>query len=157
MAHYRIATGADLQTVDNLLRRLAQDLDDPYRASLDGLQHALFSQSPSCFALLAEQGGRPCGIGLAAPVFSTMRGGCGVYVSDLWVDDHCRGQGIGVGLLSGIADHAASIWQALFLKLAVYADNTQAQKFYENLGFDTITGEAVMAIDINKLKQRGTT
>jgi len=40
--------------------------------------------------------------------------------------------------------------------LAVYADNTQAHKFYERLGFETITGEAVMAIDMTTLTQQGT-
>lgn len=156
MPDFRIAQPADLQMVDTMLRRLAQDLNDPYRATLDALSRALFSDAPTCFALLAEHEGRPCGLGLAAPVFSTLRGGCGVYVSDLWVSDDTRGQGIGAGILSGIAGHAASVWQAVFLKLAVYNDNTRAKRFYENLGFDTIMGEAVMAIDIETLIQRGT-
>jgi len=156
MPVFRIAQSADLQVVDAMLRRLARDLDDPYRATLNGLNHALFSDAPTCFALLAEQDGQACGIGLATPVFSTMRGGCGVYVSDLWVSDHIRGQGIGAALLSKIAQHAASAWHAVFLKLAVYADNTQAHRFYERLGFETITGEAVMAIDMTTLTQQGT-
>ncbi len=156
MPDIRLATPEDLHKVDEMLRRLARDLDDPYRATLAGLQHALFSDAPPCFAMLADHDGTACGIGLAAPVYSTMRGGCGVYVSDLWVSDEKRGMGIGAQILSEIAGHAAAIWHARFLKLAVYAENTRAQKFYETLGFDAITGETVMTIDVKTLKQGAT-
>lgn len=152
---YRVAAGDDLDTVDRLLRQLATDLDDPYTATRNSLKKALFSTCPPCFAILAEYDRSPCGIGFAAPVFSTMRGGCGVYVSDLWVAADRRGLGIGQGLLSQIADQAKSLWDARFLKLAVYDDNPKAHKFYQELGFVTVTGECVMTIETETLAHRG--
>jgi ribosomal protein S18 acetylase RimI-like enzyme len=81
--------------------------------------------------MLARQGDDPVGALLASPLFSTTRGGLGLFVSDLWVDANTRGQGLGQRLLA----HALREWSPVFVKLAVYHDNAAAHAFYTHTGF----------------------
>lgn len=46
-----------------------------------------------------------------------------------------RGSGIGRALLRTSAKIGASKWKSEFVKLTVYADNTDAAQFYDRLGF----------------------
>jgi ribosomal protein S18 acetylase RimI-like enzyme len=71
----------------------------------------------------------------------------GVYVSDLWVADTARGQGLGKRLLSAVAEDAGTVWNAGYLKLAVYDDNDGARAFYDRLGFAPMADETIMLLD----------
>ena len=68
---------------------------------------------------------------LASPLFSTTRGGAGLFVSDLWVDAGLRGTGLGQRLLAC----ALREWEPAFVKLSVYDGNESAQGFYASAGF----------------------
>ena len=151
------ATTADADALDTALRRLAADLDDPYRANADRLAAALSGPEPACHALMARPAGaadQVAGVALFAPQFSTIHGVTGVHVSDLWVAPERRGTRLGVRLLASVRDHAARRWGAGFMRLAVYADNTRARAFYDRLGFRpnpeetylTLTGPALAAL-----------
>ena len=101
--------------------------------------------------------GRTLGVLQASPVFSTTRGGTGLYVSDLWVDGEARGEGLGQRLLAASLDLAPDSWTPIFLKLAVYHDNPDARRFYERLGFAPREGETVFdlrAPALDKLRDR---
>jgi len=54
-------------------------------------------------ALLAESGGRPVGFALFFPNYSTWEGRPGLYVEDLFVEPHARGQGLGRMLMAALA------------------------------------------------------
>ncbi|MFC6658398.1 GNAT family N-acetyltransferase [Roseibium salinum] len=112
------------------------------------------SDSPAFFALVASrQGdGRTLGVLLASPVFSTTRGGAGLYVSDLWVAGEARGASLGERLLAAAPDHAPKSWTVTFLKLAVYQDNPRARGFYERLGFRPREGETVFDLEEPELQ-----
>ena len=73
--------------------------------------------------------------------------GCGgAYVSDLWTAPAARGQGLGARLLASVARDTSKVWQAGFIKLAVYHDNPRAVAFYQRLGFDQLDEESAMRI-----------
>lgn len=120
-------TRADVPMLHHALSQLSSDLGDAHLASLDSLTQA----SDTWRALLAVEGTIPVGALLATPLFSTTRGGLGLYVSDLWVDGRLRGQGLGARLLA----QALNEWSPVFVKLATYQDNASAQAFYSRLGF----------------------
>jgi len=125
------------------LTRLSADMGDTHAASLDNLLRHGFSKEPAFFGLLALQDEKTVGALIASPVFSTTRGGAGLYVSDLWVAAETRGAGLGKRLLAAALDHAPETWTVTFLKLAVYHDNPDARRFYERLGFEPRQDETV--------------
>ncbi|GGH41804.1 Ribosomal protein S18 acetylase RimI [Cribrihabitans marinus] len=142
----RPAVVADLTAVESALMSLSRDLEDPYRAGTDALRQALFGAHPAAWAQIADSAAVPAGIVLFSPVFSTVRGGAGVYVSDLWVDSTERGDGMGPALLQSAAEKAAAIWGARFMRLAVYPDNMRARALYDELGFEPVEAETVMVL-----------
>ncbi|WP_050527812.1 GNAT family N-acetyltransferase [Pseudorhodobacter aquimaris] len=119
-------TKADIPMLHQALAQLSQDLGDQHMASLA----ALTAAAPLWRAILAVDEA-PKGALLATPLFSTTRGGVGLYVSDLWVSAEARGQGLGQRLLSA----ALQQWRPVFIKLSVYDDNTRGRAFYERAGF----------------------
>ncbi len=155
----RRAERADADRLHEALRQLSRDLDDTHVAGLDELLRHGFSGTPAFIALLAirETDGRTLGVLLASPVFSTTRGGTGLYISDLWVDGAVRGERLGQRLLAASLDLAPESWSPVFLKLAVYDDNPDARRFYERLGFEAREGETVFDLKgtaLDKLRKR---
>jgi ribosomal protein S18 acetylase RimI-like enzyme len=143
----RAAAEADLERLDAGLRRLSEGLGDGHRARVGDLRRAGFGAHPAFRALLAEAGDALVGVVLFSAIFSTMRGAAGLYVSDLWVADEARGQGLGQGLLTAAAREGERLWGARFLRLVVYDDNAEAQRFYRRLGFGTDSREILMTLD----------
>jgi GNAT superfamily N-acetyltransferase len=121
----------DVGLLHQALTQLSRDLGDTHMASVSALEAAGFGASPAWLALLARRGDVPVGALLASPLFSTTRGGLGLFVSDLWVDAGQRGQGVGQRLLG----HAVREWAPVFVKLSVYDDNLGGHAFYTRAGF----------------------
>ncbi len=125
------------------LRHLSDHLGDAHRADAKGLGAALFGPHPFALGLMAEDG---TGALLAMPVFSTIHGGAGLYVSDLWVAEAARGSGMGRRLLSAALNQ--TLWGAPhFLKLTVYDDNPAARAVYDRLGFAPQDADKVMLLE----------
>lgn len=143
----RRAEAADAALLDRALRQLSGDLGDPHRAGLADLRRAGFGASPVFLAMLAEKDGVLGGAVLASPLFSTTRGGAGLYVSDLWVAAEGRGQRLGARLLAAARDEGARLWQARFLRLPVYRDNARAMAFYQRLGFRVLEEERMVVLE----------
>ncbi|GAB4518994.1 MAG: GNAT family N-acetyltransferase [Roseibium sp.] len=147
----------DTGRLHEALKRLSADLGDHHVASAEDLLRHGFSEPPAFFALLATRSGETVGALLASPVFSTTRGGAGLYVSDLWVAEEARGAGLGTRLLAAALDLAPATWTVTFLKLAVYHDNSDARRFYERLGFVARTDETVLDLQgpaLDNLRKR---
>ena len=139
----RSAKSEDIAHIDNMLRALSEELGDRHVATIDTLHQAGFGKTPAFHALLAltSEDNKAAGIALYSPLFSTTIGGAGVYLTDLWVAPAQRGTGLGSRLVAATAIDAAERWQARFVKLAVYADNSSAIAFYERLGFIASSSE----------------
>ena len=136
MAEFRaVETEDDLTLLDAALRQLSADLGDPHNAGLDALRAGLTGAIPAAYGLLAVEGNL-IGATLFGPMFSTVRGAAGVYVSDLWVTEAARGKGLGRALLSQVARRAGMLWRAEWMMLAVYAHTPASRRFYERLGFE---------------------
>lgn len=135
-----------MEALNAALIKLSNDLGDTHRAGANVLRQALFAPQPSVWAQVAGGSSRLCGVVLYSPVFSTVRGGAGAYVSDLWVDSSARGKGLGSALLKHAANRAASLWGCVFMRLAVYHHNTKARSLYEELGFEPAKDETVMVL-----------
>jgi ribosomal protein S18 acetylase RimI-like enzyme len=71
---------------------------------------------------------------LALLTYSTWRDAKGLYVVDLFVDGRARNGGVGVKLLREAARRGRARG-ARFIKLEVDRTNTDAERFYERLGF----------------------
>ena len=141
----RRADRNDAERVHAALSQLSADMGDTHVANLDDVIRHGFSETPAFIALLAtrDADGRTLGVLQASPVFSTTRGGTGLYISDLWVDTAARGEGLGQRLLAASLELAPVNWKPVFLRLAVYGDNPDARRFYERLGFEARRNETV--------------
>lgn len=126
---------ADFADFVAALRGLARDLGDRFRATEESLEAALFGPARFAVAHLARVGREVAGAVFAQPYFSTVGGGAGVYVSDLWVAPAHRRRTLGRSLLARAAQDGAARWDARVLKLSVYADNERALDFYARMGF----------------------
>ncbi|MFP4326550.1 MAG: GNAT family N-acetyltransferase [Paracoccaceae bacterium] len=148
----RIATPPDAAALGAGLERLSADLGDAHRATAEELAQAMAGPVPPFRAQLAGSGAPPGGVVLYSPVFSTVAGGAGLYVSDLWVAEAARGSGLGRRLLAAAARDARAQWGAGFLTLAVYEDSHRARAFYARLGFRPMTGQTRMILEEAGLK-----
>jgi len=131
---------ADLARLEAALRSLSADIGEDYTTDSATLAAALTGPQPAAYAILALQGDQTLGAAMFSPVFSTVRGAAGVYVSDLWVSGDARGQGLGAGVLAQAMREGTTRWQATWLKLAVYDHSHDAQQFYKRLGFEPAQG-----------------
>lgn len=139
-------THKDVPLLEEALQHLAADLGDVYSADQPALAQAVCGPQAGCFALLATRDGRPMGAALSSPVFSTMRGGAGMFVSDLWVAESARGKGLARRLLAATLREGARRNAGRFLKLTVYQDNPKARAVYDRLGFAAQAGETNMIL-----------
>jgi ribosomal protein S18 acetylase RimI-like enzyme len=151
----RLAERADAPRLNAALQKLSQTMGDTHRADDLAIAEAGFGKTPAFYAELAEEGDQIVGVAVYSPLFSTVRGKAGVYVSDLWVDEAARGQRLGVRLLEAVRDDAKARWGAGFLRLVVYDDNPRAVSFYAGLGFRSSTGETVMTLEDSALTAMG--
>jgi GNAT superfamily N-acetyltransferase len=102
----RPATPADLDTIIELVRGLAEYERDPDAVTLDRDEFAahLFGPHPYAEVILAESGaGESAGFALFFHNFSTWTGKPGIYLEDLFVRPALRGQGHGKALLVELA------------------------------------------------------
>ncbi len=140
------AGAGEIPLLDSALRQLAVDLGDPYLSDTSALEAALCGEAPCCLALLATRRSAVLGTVLASPVFSTMRGGAGLFVSDLWVATSARNQGLARRLLAATLREGARRGSCGFIKLSVYHDNPAARASYDRMGFTAQTGETNMVL-----------
>ncbi|AVO36902.1 GNAT family N-acetyltransferase [Pukyongiella litopenaei] len=146
-ASIRQAVRSDAERLDAALAALAGDLGDPYRATPAGLERAGWGRAPAFRAQIAEAGTDLAGLALYSPGLSTVMGGPGLYVSDLWVAPGHRSDGLGQRLLAAAFADAAHVWGACFLRLQVYDRSPAARRFYDRLGFVPSTGHTDLFLD----------
>jgi len=148
MSDYQIrpATREDVNRLHDALAALSAHMGDTHAATAAMLERHGFGQEPAFHALLAENGDHLAGVVVFSPLFSTVQGCPGLYVSDLWVSPQARGSGLGRQLLAASLTSARNKWGAAYLKLAVYHDNHAAAAFYEKLGFVETTAERYLML-----------
>jgi GNAT superfamily N-acetyltransferase len=132
----RASTEADLDTIIELIRALADYEREPEAVRLDRevLRGHLFGPRPYAEVILAETDtGESAGFALFFHNFSTWEGKPGMYLEDLFVRPEYRGHGYGKALLSELARLAVERGCAR-LEWAVLDWNEPSIQFYKALG-----------------------
>ncbi|HEY0191095.1 MAG TPA: GNAT family N-acetyltransferase [Kofleriaceae bacterium] len=151
----RLATSADVPTISGFIRALAryEKLEHEVVADEDQLRATLFGPRPAAEIVIAELAGVPAGFALFFPSYSTFLGKPGLYLEDLFVDPELRGRGIGVALMSALAQIAVARNYGRF-EWSVLDWNEPALQFYRSLGaapqsewtVQRMTGEPLAAL-----------
>jgi GNAT superfamily N-acetyltransferase len=133
---HRPATEADLDTIIELIRGLAEYEREPDAVHLDPDELRAYLFGPRTYAeiLMAEtEAGENAGFALFFHHFSTWEGKPGIYLEDLFVRPEYRGHGYGRELLTAVARLAVQRRCARF-EWAVLDWNEPAIGFYRKLG-----------------------
>ena len=129
------ATERDVAVILDLIRQLAEyeRLADRVTATEDQLRRTLFSARPAAEVLLAAVDGETVGFAVFFSTYSTFLAKPGLYLEDLFVKPHARGQGIGTALLARLAQLAVER-DCGRVEWTVLNWNEPSIRFYESLG-----------------------
>ncbi len=137
MAEIRIepATVEDVPVILEMIRGLAEyeRLLDRCIATEDDLRRTLFGERPAAEVLLAYQGSECAGMALFFTSYSTFLAKPGIYLEDLFVKPHLRGQGAGIALLKRLAAIAVER-DCGRVEWSVLDWNEPSIRFYRSLG-----------------------
>lgn len=146
----------DAAALNSALAQLSADMGDEHKATDADIARFCFGPAPVLHAIVASSSdGRLVGVAAYSPFFSTVYGSVGIYVSDLWVDEHIRGQRLGQRLLAAVHKAGLVAWNASFIRLGVYHDNPRARAFYERVGFVHSEGTEFITLAGNALQSLG--
>jgi GNAT superfamily N-acetyltransferase len=136
----RPARPEDIGLVHSLIRELADYERLAHEAVLTtaDVERALFGDPPSAFCDIAWRDGSGVGFALWFYNFSTFVGRAGIWLEDLFVRPHARGEGIGKALLAGLARRCQSEDLGR-LEWAVLDWNEPSIAFYDSLGARALT------------------
>lgn len=129
------AIEADVPVILELIRGLAdyEKLSEMVIASEERLRESLFGSKPAAEVLLAYQGFENAGFAIFFPVYSTFLAQSGIYLEDLFVRPHLRGRGIGIALLTAVAQIAVARGCGR-VEWGVLDWNLPSIEFYKKLG-----------------------
>lgn len=149
------ATEADVSVILEMIRGLAEyeKLSHLVTATEEQLRSTLFGARPGAEVLLAFTGAECAGFALFFPNYSTFLAKPGIYLEDLFVKPHARGRGLGLALLTRIAQLAVERGCGR-VEWSVLDWNEPSIGFYKKLGavpMDEwtafrLTGEALQAL-----------
>jgi len=133
--HIAEATEQDVPVILDLIRQLAEyeRLAEKVTATEDELRRTLFGAHPAAEVLLAVVEGETVGYALFFTTYSTFLAKPGLYLEDLFVKSHARGQGIGTALLTRLAELAIDRGCGR-LEWTVLNWNEPSIHFYDSLG-----------------------
>ncbi|XP_054873324.1 diamine acetyltransferase 2b isoform X3 [Amphiprion ocellaris] len=144
----RAAKKEDCKDISRMIMELAVyvKMPDQVKISHEELQRDGFCQNPFFECLVAEipeehkskEGFTVVGYALYFYTYSTWKGST-VYLEDLYVMSEFRGNGIGTGLLSKVAEVAKKKKQCVQLQLSVFDWNTPSRDFYAAKGAQDLT------------------
>jgi GNAT superfamily N-acetyltransferase len=131
----RPATRMDIPQILAFIRALAAYEREPQAviATEADLERDGFGEQPIFSCLMADVDGASAGFALFFFNYSTWLGRPGIYLEDLFVEPHFRGQGLGKALLERVAAIAVEKG-CLRLQWAVLDWNTPAIDFYRAMG-----------------------
>ncbi|AKS42578.1 GNAT family N-acetyltransferase [Wenzhouxiangella marina] len=150
----RPARPGDEHTLLELVRELAdyERAPDQVDATPQDLHRALFADSPTAEAVLAERSGQALGFALFFTNYSTWTGRPGLYLEDLFVREVERGKGLGKALLLHLASiaHARDYGR---MEWSVLDWNQPAIDFYRALGAKPMDEWTVFRLDRQALER----
>jgi GNAT superfamily N-acetyltransferase len=131
----RPAVPEDVDSLVQMIHDLAEYEHSADSVEIDHarLETALFGDSPSVFAHVAEEGGRILGMAIWFKSFSTWTGHHGIFLEDLFVRPEARGAGVGQMLMVELAAIAERSGYPR-IDWSVLTWNEPALRFYRALG-----------------------
>ena len=117
---------------------------------------SLFGDPPAAEALLAFASDEPAGFAVYFHTYSTFLARLGMYLEDLYVSPEYRRRGLGTLLLRRVAAIAVERGCGRFEWVALDW-NTDAHRFYEDLGAEMLPELRVFRIHGDALVQLGKT
>jgi GNAT superfamily N-acetyltransferase len=138
----------------DMIRELAdfEQLSHEVTATVADYERALFGDSPSACALLAEQEGILVGYAIHFSTFSSFLGKEGVWLEDLYVRPDYRGQGIGKALLKAVGRIAAERGAGRY-EWSVLDWNTNAIELYKRMGGRIMNEWRIVRLSGNELSE----
>jgi len=135
----RAAQSGDVSLLLSLIRELAEyeKLSHEAMATEEMLHNNLFGERRFAEALIGEYRGEPAAFALFFHNFSTFVGRPGLYLEDLYVKPHLRGNGFGKTMLSYLAQLARERGCGRF-EWSVLDWNEPALRFYRSLGAEAL-------------------
>jgi GNAT superfamily N-acetyltransferase len=133
MLSLRYAQADDISLLKTLIHEFAAFERLPVVVTEADLLHDGFGQRPKFRALIAEWDDQPAGYALFFDYYSTFHGRAGIFVEDVYVRSHFRGNGIGKALFTRVAEIARQE-DCFGLRWQVLDWNTSAIEFYRKLG-----------------------
>ncbi|MXX33089.1 MAG: GNAT family N-acetyltransferase [Chloroflexi bacterium] len=131
----REAVPEDAQTILDFIVGLAEFEHEPrstVKATVESIRRDGFGPNRGFETLVAERSGRPVGMALFFPHYSTWLGTPSLYLEDLFVVPEARGTGAGFALMRELTRIAESRgWNRLDLSVL---DWNPAREFYHRLG-----------------------
>lgn len=126
----RNAQAGDVPAMLSLIRELAEYEKAPQEVTntAESMLQDGFGETPSYFAQVAEVNGAIVGVALYYPAYSTWKGKY-IYLDDIIVTQHFRGQGIGKKLFDAVGTFAKATGANL-LRWHVLDWNEPAINFY---------------------------
>jgi GNAT superfamily N-acetyltransferase len=124
-----------------MIRDLAdyEKLTDRVSATEEKIRKTLFCENPAADVLLAWRGDECVGFAVFFSTYSTFLAQRGIYLEDIFVKPHARGQGAGLALLKCIAA-IAQIRGCGRVEWEVLDWNEPSIEFYNKLGAKPVDG-----------------
>ena len=140
------------ELLDELDRFYGATETEPRALRIEQIRRALFENPPSAYALLAWEGDKL--VGFAAYSFLWPAAGVtrSLYLKELYVVEEFRRSGIGQLLMQSIFDTAARN-ECSRVEWATDTFNADAQRFYERLGFKTLSTKVDYRVEGEQLLQ----
>jgi GNAT superfamily N-acetyltransferase len=133
MLSLRHAGPSDVSLLKMLIHEFAAFERLPVVVTEADLLRVGFGERPKFRALIAEWDAQPAGYALFFDYYSTFHGRPGIFVEDVYVRAHFRGNGIGKALFARVAEIAQQE-DCFGLRWQVLDWNTSAIEFYRKLG-----------------------
>ena len=129
------ATEAEAPVILEMIQGLAEyeKLSHLVTATAEQIRETLFGPRPAAEVLLARWNDEWAGFALFFPNYSTFLAQPGLYLEDLYVKPHARGQGLGLALLTELAKLAVARGCGR-VDWAVLDWNEPSIQFYRKLG-----------------------
>ena len=129
------ATDADVPLILQLIKALAEyeRLGDQVSATEAMIRESFFGPAPHAHAVIARIDGDAVGFAIWFSTYSTFLSKPGIYLEDLFVLPHWRGQGVGRALLRHLARIAVERGCGR-IEWSVLDWNETAIGFYRNIG-----------------------
>ncbi|MEJ1179806.1 MULTISPECIES: GNAT family N-acetyltransferase [unclassified Pseudarthrobacter] len=157
MSVIRPATRHDVPAILQMIHELAiyEKEPDAVRNTPEKLAEALFGDNPRVFATMADSAaGEVQGFALWFLNYSTWEGVHGIYLEDLYVSPHARGEGHGKALLQHLAATAVENGYAR-VEWSVLDWNEPSINFYRGLGARPMDGWSTFRLTGDALEHFG--